>query len=143
MTMGVNDFLAGRDAHRSPRGKRTHLYQVKTRNSVIPIASVVFEMGIVVGDHYVQITNTMYIDVHVTHEFANLLPYTGVQVSVIYRPLDLSQSTWHSRRSWQKLAVTSVSSSFLSCSLCSFSSLRFQWSRRYHLIPFSPWLSHH
>jgi len=89
-------------------------------------------MGIVVGDHYVQITNTMYIDVHVTHEFADLLPYTGVRVSVIYRPLDLPQSTWHSCHSWQKSAVTSVSSSFLSCSLCSFSSLRFQPSQRYH-----------
>jgi len=96
---------------------------------------------IVVGNHYVQITKR---DVHVTHELADLLPYTSIQISyVIYRPLDLPQSTWHSPRSWQRSAVTSVSSSFLPCSLCSFSSLRFQRSRRYHPIPFPPLLPHH
>jgi len=81
----------------------------------IPIASVAFEMAIMVGDRCLQITKR---DVHVTHEFADSLPYTGIRVSyVIYRPLDLPQSTWHSRRSWQRSAATLVSSSFLPCSL--------------------------
>ena len=102
----------------------------KLRMTAIPIASVAFEMAIMVGNRRLQITKR---DVHLTHEFADSLPYTGIRVSyVIYRPLDLPQSTWHSCRSWQKSAVTSVSSSFLPCSLCSFSSLRFQPSQRYH-----------
>ena len=90
------------------------------------------------------IYQTRYCVPHISPLLILPQPPSSIQVSyVIYRPLDLSQSTWHSHHSWQRLAVTSVSSSFLPCSLRSSSSLCFQLSQRYQLILFPPLLPHH